>query len=161
MDITDSICLRRPACVASVPRIAALLAAARTAGVRVIHTIGPRQPTAILDGAAPLPCEPVVTGRADKFYATDLEALLGEPASRTLVLAGTAANGAILYTSFAANLRGFTVVVPVDAVSADDDVTLRFALWQLLNQPGMTNAANDAGAPGRVTLSSTELITFA
>jgi len=160
MDITDPICLRRPTCVASVPRIASLLAAARAAGVRVVHTVGPRQPTTILDAAAPLPGEPVVAGRADKFFGTDLDALLGKPAPRTLVLAGTAANGAVLYTSFAANLRGYTVVVPVDAVSADDDATQRFALWQLLNQPGMVNPANEAGAPGRVTLSSTELITF-
>jgi nicotinamidase-related amidase len=161
MDVADPICTNRPSCVASVPRIAALLADARAGGAHVIYTAGLKLPTTILDPVAPLEAEPVVRARANKFHGSELDELLRERGVRTLLLVGTAANGAVMYTAFAANLRGYTVAVAVDAISSDDERTTRFVEWQLVHQPGFTNPANEPLSPERVTLTRTDLVRFA
>jgi nicotinamidase-related amidase len=160
MDITDPLCLKRPSCVASVPLIASLITRARASGTPVIYTIGPKRPTLILNEVAPAGAEPVIPGRADKFYKTDLHGVLRGAGVSTLVIVGTAANGAVLYSSFAANLRGYAVVVAADAISAESEIVERAVRWQLLNQPGYTNPENDPLMPERVTLSAVELIRF-
>jgi nicotinamidase-related amidase len=160
MDITDPLCTKRPRCVASVPAIAGLIERARGSGAPVIYTVGPMQPAVILDPVAPRDGEVVVRGRADKFHGTELDEALRQRGVTTLLLVGTAANGAVLYTAFAANLRGYTVAVAIDAISADLEATERFVAWQLLNQPGFTNADNTPLATQRVTLTHTDLVTF-
>lgn len=160
MDITDPLCTNRPHCMTTVPRISALLADARAGGAHVIFTVGPKLPTVILDPVAPLDSEPVVRARADKFHGSELDDRLRERGVTTLLLVGTAANGAVMYTAFAANLRGYTVAVAVDAISADDEATTGFVEWQLVHQPGFTNPENEALAPERVTLTRTDLVRF-
>lgn len=160
MDITDPLCTSRPRCVATLPQIAGLLAAARRAGMHVIHTVG-RAPWTILEPVAPLEGEPIVQARANKFHDSAMDALLRERGVTTLLLVGTAANGAIMYTAFAANVRGYTVAVAVDGISAGDEVIERFAAWQLLNQPGFTNVDNEPLAAERVTLTRSDLVAFA
>jgi nicotinamidase-related amidase len=160
MDITDPLCANRPRCLASVPRIASLLGQARASGTHVIYTVGPKLPTVILDAVAPLDSEPIVRARADKFQGSELDDLLRDRGVGTLVLVGTAANGAVMYTAFEANLRGYTVAVAVDAISADLEATERFVAWQLLNQPGFTNSDNSPLAAQRATLTRTDLVTF-
>ena len=58
----------------------------------------------------------------DRFGApgkdTGLEKILKDKGITTVIAVGTAANGAVLYTSSAAALRGFNVIVPVDGMSA-------------------------------------------
>jgi nicotinamidase-related amidase len=58
----------------------------------------------------------------DRFGApgkdTGLEKILKDKGITTVVTVGTAANGAVLYTSSSAALRGFNVIVPVDGMSA-------------------------------------------
>ncbi len=159
MDITDPLCTSRPRCVATVPQIASLLWAARRRGVQVIHTVG-RAPWTILEPVAPQPDEPIVEARANKFHGSEMDSLLRDRGVTTLLLVGTAANGAIMYTAFAANVRGYTVAVAVDGISAGDGVTEAFAAWQLLNQPGFTNVDNEPLAAERVTLTRTDLVTF-
>lgn len=160
MDITEPLCTNRPRCVASLPRIAFLLRETRRSGAHVIHTVGPKLPTVILDEVAPLESEPVVRARADKFFGSELDSLTRQRGATTLLLAGTAANGAVLYTAFGANLRGYTVAVAVDAISADHEVTERYVAWQLLNQPGFRNSRNEPLVSERVTLTRTDLVTF-
>lgn len=160
MDITDPLCVKRPSCVASVPRIASLIARTRTSGARVIYTIGPKEPTVILREVSPSGAEPVIRGRADKFFGTDLHGILRGAGITTVVVVGTAANGAVLYSSFAANLRGYSVVVAADAISADTAQVEDVVRWQLLNQPGYSNAGNEPLMPERVTLSAVDLISF-
>jgi nicotinamidase-related amidase len=161
MDVTDPNCTRRPNCMAGVPRIAALLQRARAAGLRVIHTTSITPNTFILPEVLPVDGEPIVQARADKFYGSDLEALLRAADVETLLLVGTSANGAVLYTSFGATARGFTVAVVADGVSADTAAIERWALWQVLNQPGLNNPANTPLAAGRVTLTTCDQVTFA
>jgi nicotinamidase-related amidase len=97
---------------------------------------------------------------ADKFYGTELETWLKDRQVKTVVITGVATNGAVLYTAFAASLRGFTVVVASDGVASDNDYVQSYTLFQLLNQPGHANPENKPRAPNAVTLSTTALIRF-
>jgi nicotinamidase-related amidase len=109
---------------------------------------------------APLPADPIVVARADKFFGTTLDQILSSHGIQTLVVVGTFANGAVLYTTFEANVRGYTVVVAKDGVSASSDFIMHYSLFQLLNEPGFTNPQNTPLKPDSVTLSKTNLVTF-
>jgi nicotinamidase-related amidase len=103
-----------------------------------------------------------VTGRADKFINTTLDDILKAKGIKTAVIVGSASNGAVLYTSFGANIRGYTVVVAEDGMSTDDAFAHFLTRYQLLNQPGFATATNTPPQEGRVavTLSRTDLISF-
>ncbi len=159
LDLTSIICAPQPACRATLPAAAALLTKARNAGVLVVYSDTPTPGSSILPEVAPRPSEPKVTGRADKFFGTSLDEILKSKGIKTAVIVGTAANGAVLYTAFGANLRGYTVVVVTDGISADP-FPLLLAQYQILNQPGFANSDNTPLAESKVTLSRSDLITF-
>lgn len=161
LDLTSVVCAPNPSCVASLPAAAALLAKARAAGATVVYSETPTAGSTILPQVAPQPGDPVVTARADKFFGTDLDQILSSRGITTLVIVGTVVNGAVLYTTFEASLRGYTIVVAEDGVSADSSFIMRYSLYQLLNQPGFANAQNTPLTKDAVTLSKTRLITFA
>lgn len=164
LDITSVICTPRPACVQSVPKIAALLKKARDAKVAVVaYSDTPTPGSQVLPEVAPQPGEPKVTGRADKFFKTDLEKILADKKIKTAVVVGSAAHGAVLYTVFGLGLRGITAVVAEDGMSVGsgpEAFGMTVARWQLLNEPGFANATNKPLDPGHVTLSRSDLITF-
>lgn len=160
LDITSVICPPRPTCVTSVPRIAALVKKARDAKVPVIYSQTATAGSTYIADIAPQPGDATVTGRADKFYGTNLEQILKDKAVETAVVVGSAANGAVLYTTFGLGLRGITVVVAQDGISGDPEFTETLTRWQLLNEPGFANANNTPLDKGHVTLSSTDKITF-
>jgi nicotinamidase-related amidase len=160
LDITTAVCSSRPTCMTSVPKIAALIKKARDAKVPVIYSQTTAAGTQILPEVAPQSGEPQVAARADKFFNTNLDQLMKDRAITTAVIVGTAANGAVLYTAFGANERGYTVVVAEDGIAADSDFALLATKWQLLNQPGFANADNTPLKATAVTLSSTDKITF-
>jgi nicotinamidase-related amidase len=54
----------------------------------------------------------------------------------TVVLIGTAAEGAILHTATGAALRGYNVVVPVDGFSSSSVYAEQYTAWHLVNAPG-------------------------
>ena len=125
MDLVKPLCNNegRPRCVASIPKIEKLIAAARAQSVMLIYTTVPAIPIAdTIPAIAPKGDEPVVAAFVDKFMLgnkdTGLEKILKDKGITTVVTVGTAANGAVLYTSSAAALRGFNVIVPVDGMSA-------------------------------------------
>ncbi len=128
---------RRPRCVASVPQVRKLLAAARAAGVPVAFSIGGGgKPADILNELAPTADEPVVSSGLDKFYRTELEAFLKRHGAKTVVIAGVAANGAVLYTATTAvEPVGMQVIIPVDGVSADTPFAEQYTVWHLVNAP--------------------------
>ncbi len=159
LDISDASTRQVPACLVSVPAVRTLLDAARAAGARVIFSLGRAAEQHVFADLAPGPEEPVVRSSADKYFGSDLEQRLAGIA--TVVVTGTAANGAVLYTSFGACARGLTVVVAEDGISSRDPLATWLARYQLLNQPGFANVANTALAPKAVTLSRTDLISFA
>lgn len=160
LDITNTICDVRPSCVASVPKIANLVKKARDAKVTVIYTTTTTAGTQVRAEVAPQSGDPVVQGRADKLYQTNLEQVLKDKNVQTAVVVGSASNGAVLYTVFGLNLRGITVVVAEDGISAEPEFATTLTRWQLLNEPGFANAGNKPLAKAQVTLSTTDLVTF-
>jgi nicotinamidase-related amidase len=153
MDIQESNCTSRPACVESLPAITNLLSWARAEGLFVVHAGNNLRPEAM-----PRPGEPVVVSSADKFYNTDLHEILQERGIRTLVLAGTSANGAVLYTSFSATSRGYTIVVAEDGISSTVEFQTFLTRYQLLNQPGSGNPDNEPLRERAVTLTRSDLL---
>jgi len=160
LDITNAVCDPRPSCVASVSKIANLLKKARDAKVTVIYSLTTAAGSVVRTEVAPQSGDPTVTGRADKFFGTTLDQILKDKGVENAVVVGSAANGAVLYTTFGLNLRGYTVVVAEDGISAEPEFPITLTRWQLLNQTGFTNADNKPLAKGMVTLSTTDQITF-
>jgi nicotinamidase-related amidase len=142
----------KPHCVASLPAMKKLLTEARAHGTTVIYSLAPNfSASDIHKDIAPAASDPLVQSAADKFLNTNLEKLLKDRGIQTVIVAGTAANGAVLYTGSEAGLRGFKVIVPVDGLSANDSYAEQFTAWQLANGPRFS---------ALVTLTKSDMIKF-
>jgi nicotinamidase-related amidase len=129
---------RRPRCLDSVPKVQALLKQARAKGVTVIHSITTAAtPADIAKELTPLEGEPIVKASADKFFKTELEKILSEKGIKTVVVVGTAAQGAVLNTASQAAFRGLQVIVPVDGMSAENTYFEQYSIYHLANAPGV------------------------
>jgi nicotinamidase-related amidase len=127
---------RRPRCVASIPHVKSLLAAARAAGVPVAWSLGGGGKAADLpEELTPAAGEPIVSSGVDKFANTGLESFLKGKGVRTVIVVGAAAHGAVLYTVSTAVMKGFKVIVPVDGMSADNAYAEQYTAWHLANAP--------------------------
>ena len=154
MDLVKQSCNsdRRPRCVASVPKVKALIAAAKAKGVTVMWTLPPGpKPEDFLPDVAPPAGTAFVIAPADKFIGTDLEKTLKDKGINTIIAVGTAAHGAGLYTSSDAALRGFNVVVPLDGISAENLFAEQAVAWILANAPTISQ---------KVTLTRMDMITY-
>jgi len=165
-DVTNPTCAGRPECAASVPKIAALLQKARDAGVLILYSSTSSTGT-FPPEIAPKPTETTLqplAGIADLFLrtstATSLDQVLKDKKVTTLVMVGTRSNGVVMYTAFGAVARGYTVAVAVDGISGSVPFENNLTMWQLLNQPGFTNADNKPLAEKLVTLTRGDLVTF-
>ena len=160
LDVINPTCTTRPACNDSIPALQALIKKARNAGVPVVYT-NTAATNAIVPQIAPVSGDvTVVPTNADKFNNPDFDATFRAKKVTTLLLVGTRSNGAVLYTAFEANVHGYTVVVAVDGISGSIPFETTLTEWQMLNQPGFTNATNTPLAEKLVTLSRGDLITF-
>ncbi|HTE86366.1 MAG TPA: isochorismatase family protein [Dehalococcoidia bacterium] len=161
LDFMTSNCAEasRPTCVASLPAVNSAIAAARAANVPILftYTTGGTLRSEVVPDPADVN---MLTSGADKFFNTTLDDTLKQLGASTLVLVGTGSNGAILYTAFGAAVRGYTVVVAEDGISASTDFATYASEWQLLNEPGAANAQNAPLQPKAATLSRTDLITY-
>ena len=129
---------RRPRCLTSVPKIQALLKLARDKGLTVIHSITTAStPADIAKELAPAEGEPIVKAPADKFFKTDLEKILTDKGVKTVVVVGTAAQGAVLNTASQAAFRGLKVIIPVDGMSAENTYFEQYTAIHLANSPGV------------------------
>jgi len=143
---------RRPRCIATIPNVKKLLSEARAKGVAVIYSLSAGAAVSdIAQELAALPGDPVVTSGPDKFLGTDLEKHLKDRKITTVIVAGTAAHGAVLYTASGAALRGMRVIVPADGISAETLYPEQYVLWNLANAPRIST---------QMTLSRTDLIKF-
>jgi nicotinamidase-related amidase len=143
---------RRPRCVASIPKVKKLLAAARDAGMPVAFTLGGGgKPEDLPKDLAPQANEPVALAGVDKFVGTELESFLNRHGVKTVIVVGTAAHGAVLYTASGAVLRKLQVVLPVDGMSGDTPYTEQYTAWHLVNAPTFGNA---------VTLTTLDAVKF-
>lgn len=143
-----------PDAAATVPVIAALLRRARTAGVRVYYTqdthhpgdiefpiwgehvlegtwgwqiVDALRPAAANGGAVRVIQKP----RYDGFFGTSLDHELRLAGTHTIIVCGTVANICVLHTAGSAALRGYQVILPVDAVSALTPFDLQAAIRQV------------------------------
>ena len=131
---------RRPRCIASIPKVQKLLTEARSNDVYVVYSLSAGATVAdIAKELVPLGKEPVVTSGPDKFFGTDLEKFLKERGIKTVIVTGTAAHGAVLYTASAAALRGMQVIVPVDGMSAESTYAEQYVAWNMVNAPRVSN----------------------
>lgn len=129
---------RRPRCLSTVPRVESLLKLARSKKVTVIHSItSAATPADVLKEVAPLEGEPIVKASADKFFGTDLEKILKEKGIKTVIVTGTAAQGAVLNTGSQAAFRGIKVVIPVDGMSAENTYYEQYTAYHMTTSPGV------------------------
>ncbi|TMH52205.1 MAG: cysteine hydrolase [Betaproteobacteria bacterium] len=138
LDFNEQTCnpQRRPRCIASIPKVKTLLTAARTAGVPVVFSIsGGSKAADIAKDLAPAANDPVISSGVDKFSGTDLEKILKDKGTKTVIVVGTAAHGAVLYTASGAAIRGMKVIVPVDGISAENTYVEQYVVWHLVNVP--------------------------
>ena len=71
----------------------------------------------------------------DKFTNTELEKILKDKGIRTVIVNGTAAHGAVLYTGSAAAIKGVNVIVPVDGMSSEDLFYEQATAWHKAAPP--------------------------
>jgi nicotinamidase-related amidase len=154
LDIVKQTCNneRRPRCVTSVPKIQGFLKQARAKGLAVVYSkTSTATPADIIQDVAPTEGEPMVSAAAEKFYKTDLEKILQEKGIKTVIVVGTAAHGAVLFTGTEAAKRGFKVIVPVDGMSAENTYIEQYTAWHLVNNPSYA---------AQVTLTKFDMISF-
>ena len=127
LDFMKQNCGKRPRCIATLPAMKTLLAEARAAKVPVVYSIIANSTIAdVMPDVAAQTGDPHVLSGPNKFRNTELEKILKDKGITTVIVAGTAANGAVLQTAVGAVGRGMNVVVPVDGLSsveAYDDLT--------------------------------------
>ena len=156
MDFTVQTCTaeRRKRCADSVPKVKAFVEAARSNGSLIIYSVAVpgSVPGDVLKELAPAPGEEVLPPLGpDKFINSDLEKTLRDRGIKTVVAMGTQAQTSVLHTGADAALRGFKVIVPVDAMSADDLFPELYTAWHL---------ANAARIGSQVTLTKLDMIAF-
>jgi nicotinamidase-related amidase len=156
MDFTVQTCTveRRKRCADSVPKVKAFVEAARAKGALIIYSVAvPKSvPGDILQDLTPAAGEEVLPPLGpDKFINSDLEKTLRDKGIKTVVAMGTQAQTSVLHTGADAALRGFKVVVPVDAMSADDLFPELYTAWHLANAARISN---------QVTLTRLDMIAF-
>jgi nicotinamidase-related amidase len=156
MDFTVQTCTqaRRPRCAASVPKVKKFVEKARAEGALIIYSVAvPKSvPGDILKDLTPAPGEEVLPPLGpDKFIHSDLEKTLHDKGITTVVAMGTQAQTSVLHTAGEAALRGFKVIVPVDAMSADDLFPELYTAWHLANAARISN---------QVTLTKLDMIGF-
>lgn len=160
-DVIDHIHARQPRIKdRMVPAIVSLLERARKAGVTVAYGTRAANMATWLPEVAPAPGDIKIENHAqDRFYNTGLDTALKARGIATVILTGWKISGSVTYTSVGATLRGYTVVVPVDATLDATDYEIFIGKYQILNQ-NSANAANEPLKPRASTLSRTDLISF-
>lgn len=124
----------RVRCFKTLPKIEKLLADARRSNMLVVHGLsGSMKRADLVASVAPKGDEQVVTGRGDKFSGSDLEKMLKAKGIDTVIIVGTSANSAVLYTAFGAVQRGFKPIVPIDGMPSNTAFQEQFTIWQIAN----------------------------
>jgi nicotinamidase-related amidase len=156
MDFTVQTCTaeRRKRCADSVPKVKKFVEAAREHGALIIYSVAVPNSVAtdVLKELTPAAGEQVLPPLGpDKFINSDLEKMLKDKGIKTVVAMGTQAQTSVLHTGGEAALRGFKVIVPVDAMSADDLFPEAYTAWHLSTAARISN---------QTTLTSLDMISF-
>ena len=122
----------RDRCPPAVPKARRLLDAARSAHLLVLHGHNVVTTDAdIVPELKPRNDEIVFRTGPDKFHGSELETILRMRGITTVILAGTAGNGAVLFTLTGGVSRGFEFIVPVDVIPADAAYHEQFAVFEM------------------------------
>jgi len=156
----------------TLPAIHQLLAVARSCGMAVFFTQDTHDPGdpefpiwgqhalrgswgwQIIDDLAPRSGERVVQKlRYDAFFGTSLDHELRLKNITAVVVCGTVANICVLHTAGSAALRGYKVILPVDAISAITPFDLQAAIRQtsflyrgVITTSGAITTQSDSGS---------------
>ena len=129
---------RRPRCLASLPKVETFLAEARAHGAPVVYSIVASATAAdIAPQVAPKEGEPIISSVANKFIRSDLDKILKDKGVTTVIVVGTTAQGAVLFTASEAAFLGYKVIVPVDGASAESAYAEQVTAWTLATAPGV------------------------
>ena len=156
LDFMKGNCGVRPRCASTIPVANKLIEQAHAHDMLVIYTLVGEtpKPEGMADGIQkPREGEWIERGGADKFINSDIEQRLKQKGIKTVIVMGTSAQGAVVGTSNGAVQRGFTVVVPVDGMSAEDPYNEQYAAWHLYK-------GGPVYLPKNVTLTRGDMITF-
>lgn len=150
LDIEQRTVPSRPRAVAAVPKIKALLGWARSNSVLVVYSItGGSTPDAILPEVKQKDDEFVVKASVDKYFGTELEKYLKENHITTVIITGTASEGAVLATMIGSVMRGIKVILPIDGMASSELYAEQYIVWHALNAPA---------TKGNVTVTISSLI---
>jgi nicotinamidase-related amidase len=139
-------------CPGMIPTVKKLLTETRAKGAMVVYTSIPQAAkTEVVTDLAPSGNEPFVQSFLDKFLNSDLEKTLKDKGITTVIMTGLASNGAILYTAGEAVQKGFSIVIPVDAITAITPYAEQFSVWQFANAPIIST---------KITLTKSDMIKF-
>lgn len=139
-------------CMATFPIVKKLLDEARAKQMLVVYTaFGKFTAKDVWADVAPNGSEPFVASFLDKFIGTNLDKILKDKGIKTVILVGSAANGAVFGTASSAAQRGYNVIVPVDGLSSDDLYAEQSAVWNMKNAPVI---------PAKITLTRVDMIKF-
>ncbi|HUD84830.1 MAG TPA: isochorismatase family protein [Xanthobacteraceae bacterium] len=144
MDFTVQTCTpeRRKRCADSVPNVKKFVEDARGKGALIIYSVAVpgSVPTDVLKELSPAAGEQVLPPLGpDKFINSDLDKTLKDKGIKTVVAMGTQAQTSVLHTGGEAALRGFKVIVPVDAMSSDDLFPELYTAWHLSTAARISN----------------------
>jgi nicotinamidase-related amidase len=144
MDFTVQTCTpeRRKRCADSVPKVKKFVEAAREHGALIVYSVAVPNSVAtdVLKELTPAAGEQVLPPLGpDKFINSDLEKTLKDKGIKTVVAMGTQAQTSVLHTGGEAALRGFKVIVPVDAMSSDDLFPEAYTAWHLSTAARISN----------------------
>ncbi|TXH81732.1 MAG: isochorismatase family protein [Rhizobium sp.] len=142
----------KPRCLVSVPKVKTLLDQARAKEMLVVFSLaGVGQPQDIATALAPLASEPIVKSGPDKFIGTNLRGILSDKGIKTVIVTGTASEGAVLDTATDAALNGMNIILPVDGMSSTEPYGEQYVAWHMVNAPGVSQ---------KTTLTSIDRIKF-
>lgn len=142
----------KPRCLASLPKVAKLLEKARTEGMLVVFSLaGVGTPADIATALQPKAGEAIVKSGPDKFVGTDLDKILAAKGIRSVIVTGTAAEGAVLDTATDAALKGMNIILPVDGMSSTELYAEQYVAWHMTNAPGVSV---------KTTLTAVDMISF-
>ena len=155
MDVNNQTCTaqRRPRCAASLPHLQKLVGQARAKGMLILYTLsGTTTAADIIKDIGPATADTVLPSFGpDKFMGNDLEKILKDKGIKTLIAIGTAAHTSVLHTASAAALRGYNIIVPIDAISSDQPYQEQYTLVHLTTASRVLD---------KVTLTTTDMLKF-
>ena len=161
LDYVEDICAIQPTCKNQMlPAMVPFLERVRKAGLVVAYGTREQNMTHWLKEVAPQAGDiKIINTAQDRFYNTDLDKILKAKGIKTLIMVGWKISGSVTYTSVAAMVREYTVVIPMDTTSAGSPYETTIGFYNVLNS-GNANLANQPMKPRSVTLTRSDLVTF-